>query len=129
MAADEPAQGAVPGDDVVVFDLAQAMRVVGDDREILREVIDVYLEDLSEMMKTLDAAFGKDDAESVELHAHSLKGASANVGGQRVRAVAYEIEKAGRAKDLDLARSHWEALEQEAERLSEHLKGLGPDDI
>lgn len=129
MTSDESGDGPIPGDDVVVFDLAQALRVVGDDREILREIIDVYIEDQDEMLKTLSAAFKAGDLASVELHAHSLKGAAANVGGQRVRAVAYEIEKAGREQQLDAAHSHWSALEREAERFVEHLRNLGPDEI
>lgn len=129
MTNDEGGDGLVPGDDVVVFDLALAMRVVGDDREILREIIDVYIEDQEGMLKTLAAAFEAGDAASVELHAHSLKGAAANVGGQRVRAVSHEIERAARANQLEVARSHWPVMQREAERFVEHLRNLGPDAI
>lgn len=114
----------LPGDEVVVFDLAQALRVTGDDREILAEIIQVFLEDLPHMMGEVRKALEGGDAGALELHAHSLKGASANVGGQRVRAVAFAMEKAGKAGDVGRAQGLFPALEGEAERFAAHLRGL-----
>lgn len=121
---DQMGDGRIPGDDVIVFDLPLALRVTGDDREILIEIIGVFLEDLPHMMGEMKKALERDDAGSLELHAHSLKGASANVGGQRVRALAFAIEKAGRAKQLEEAKGLFPALETEVERFGAHLRGL-----
>jgi HPt (histidine-containing phosphotransfer) domain-containing protein len=118
------ATNGIPPDDVVVFDLAQALRVTGDDREILVEIIEVYLEDLEHMMGEVRKSLDAGDSPGVELHAHSLKGAAANVGGQRVRAVAQGMERAGKAGNIDEARALLPALEAESERFAEHLRGL-----
>ena len=61
------------------------------------------------------------DASSVERQAHSIKGVAANVGGEALRAVAFEMEKASRAGDLNAAKARMVELESQFERLRQEM--------
>ncbi len=51
------------------------------------------------------------------LGAHTIRGASATVGGEGVRLVAWEMEKAGTAGDLGAVEARLPQLESELDRL------------
>jgi two-component system sensor histidine kinase/response regulator len=89
-----------------------------DDEELIRLVVDGFLEDLPRQITALKAALEARDAPGVERQAHTLKGASANVGGERLREVAYEMEQAARAGDLNAAGIYLAELEAEGMRLT-----------
>ena len=59
------------------------------------------------------------DAPGVELQAHSIKGAAANVGGEVLRALAREMEEDGKGANLDAVRARVPDLETQFERLKE----------
>jgi two-component system sensor histidine kinase/response regulator len=81
-------------------------------------VVDGFLEDLPRQITALKAVLEAGDAPGVERQAHTLKGASANVGGERLREVAYEMEQAARAWDLNAAGIYLAELEAEGMRLT-----------
>jgi HPt (histidine-containing phosphotransfer) domain-containing protein len=58
----------------------------------------------------------------VERQAHTIKGASANIGGESLRAAALEMEKAGKEKSSDLTML-LHKVEREFERLREAIQG------
>ena len=62
------------------------------------------------------------DARLVEQKAHKIKGACATVGGKALRAVAWAMEQAGKAGDLDAARDLAADLDTQFEALREALK-------
>jgi CheY-like chemotaxis protein/nitrogen-specific signal transduction histidine kinase/HPt (histidine-containing phosphotransfer) domain-containing protein len=74
-------------------------RLMGDE-ELARMVVGVFLADLPRQMGALRAGLALGDGAGVELAAHSLKGSSANVGGERVRGVAGAMEAAAKGGDL-----------------------------
>ena len=55
--------------------------------------------------------------------AHAIKGAAANVGGEALRAVAFEMEKAGRAGDMETLRAIMPKLEKGFEQLRQAVRG------
>ena len=61
------------------------------------------------------------DAPGAERQAHTLKGASATVGGEALRALAFEMEKAGKAGDLGSVAARMDDLEREFVRLKEAM--------
>jgi HPt (histidine-containing phosphotransfer) domain-containing protein len=83
-------------DDVPVFDRRSLLNATCDDRELAGQVVEVFLADIPKQMASLDAALADGDAGIAERVAHSIKGASATVGGERLRAVAFECETLGR---------------------------------
>ena len=62
------------------------------------------------------------DIGSVKLQAHTIKGASSQVGGERVRTTAYEIEKLAAAGDLADARVLVEELKEQFQILKQEIE-------
>ncbi len=61
------------------------------------------------------------DATAAERQAHSIKGASASVGGERLCEVAFEIEKTTTTGDLNAARIHMAEMEAQFEQLNKAM--------
>ena len=121
---DEPAdnpldevQEARQSSDAAAFDLDAALERLGGDEEILSEMVRVYLDDAPVLLARMQEAIAKGDAHTLERSAHSLKGAAAAIGAERVRALASELEGIGREKQLETAFETYEQLTQASERL------------
>jgi CheY-like chemotaxis protein/HPt (histidine-containing phosphotransfer) domain-containing protein len=84
----------------VVFDKAGMMARLTNDEGLARKVIEGFLYDIPKQIWVLRTCLKAGDAARVERQAHTIKGASANVGGEAMGAVAFEIEKMAKAGDL-----------------------------
>lgn len=104
-----------------VFNCETAMAVAADDVEFLREIVDVYLADVPTQIAKLQAAAEAGDIATAERQAHTIKGASSNIGAERVRAAALEIESAAKAGELDVVRSLTGQLEPTLRELESEL--------
>ncbi len=90
---------------VPVFDHAGMMERLMDDEELVRVVLNGFLEDIPRQIAALQVYLESGDAAGIELKAHTIKGAASNVGGERLRESAAKIEQAGKAGDLADART------------------------
>jgi PAS domain S-box-containing protein len=125
----EPESGAVPRavspKEMLrqpVFDKAGLMDRLMDDIGLARTVADGFAEDVTGLLESLKVSIEAADAAAVQLQAHTIKGAAANVGGERLRAVALEMEKAARMGDIAPAGACLAALQMEFGRLIEAMK-------
>jgi PAS domain S-box-containing protein len=107
----------------VVFDRAGMLERLMDDADLARVVTESFLDDAPRQIEALRRYLDAWDAPGAERQAHSIKGASSNVGGEALRALAFEMEKAGKAGDLDSVRARMEDLEREFVRLKEAMTG------
>jgi len=98
--------------DLPVFDRQGMLRRLMNDEELATAVMDSFLEDIPKQIQALQDYLKTGDAPSVELQAHTIKGASANVGGEALRAVAWEMEQAAKSKDLESAERFMSELEK-----------------
>ena len=98
-------------------DLDKALAVVGGDRGLLQEAVELFLEQVyPRRLQELREALAQQDAGEVKRAAHGLKGTVGSFGGQAVRELAYRLEMMGREGDLSGAQSVLEELETEMER-------------
>jgi two-component system sensor histidine kinase/response regulator len=98
-----------------------------DDEDLARVVVSGFLEDAPRQIEALRDHLGADDAPGALRQAHTIKGASATVGGEALRAVARAMEEAGQAGDLDAVAALLPDLELQLARLMEAMKDLtGP---
>jgi two-component system sensor histidine kinase/response regulator len=74
-------------------------RLLGDE-DLAGEVLDGFMADVSLQVREMKKALDTGDAQSIRELAHSLKGASANVGAVALQKIALQVELAGKAKDL-----------------------------
>ena len=124
-APEGPASMPAQQPETLVFDRAGMMTRVMDDEELAKEILAAFLEDIPQQIAALRTFLEAGDARGAERQAHTIKGASATVGGERLRAVAFEMEKAGRAGDLRAAAGHLAGLDEEFDRLKLAMtKGL-----
>ncbi|MEO8435987.1 MAG: PAS domain S-box protein [Pyrinomonadaceae bacterium] len=84
-------------------DLERLHDVMGHEPDEMFEILDVYLDQMSENIVKLEAAVASGDAGTVDLIAHNSFGTSANCGMVAVVASLRELERAGRAGDLENA--------------------------
>ena len=73
------------------------------DEETINAVVSTFLDDAPNQIRFLKEALETKDAEAVKQRAHSLKGASGNVGAPVLQALSLQAEDAGKAGDLDRA--------------------------
>lgn len=100
-----------------LFDRDVALARVDGDSELLREIIHIFFEDTPYKMEKLHQAIENNDATSVEMQAHSLKGSAGNIGANVIKEVALQMELAGKEKDLENARSLYKKLVDEFEKV------------
>jgi HPt (histidine-containing phosphotransfer) domain-containing protein len=103
-------------------DVLAELSVLGE--EDLRDLVDVYFEDLTVQLDRLQAALGDGDADGLAAAAHRVKGASLSIGAARVASLASELETAGRANDLGGCDALLRAFESELEPTREALSAV-----
>jgi len=104
-----------------IFDKASLLDRLMGDEELANEILGGFLEDVPRKFAALKEALDKRDAPSVLREAHTLKGASADVGGKALLETAFEIERAGEAGDLETVKACMPELEAQFERLKETM--------
>ncbi len=107
-----------------VFDRGQAMEATCGDKELLKEIVGIFLEDCPRMVEGLGRALDAADTEAVRRAAHTLKGSVSVLGANALAAVAKEVEEQARAGDLDAAADAFARVEEEAKRLVPVLEEL-----
>jgi CheY-like chemotaxis protein/HPt (histidine-containing phosphotransfer) domain-containing protein len=112
-----PAPASSGGSEVPVFDAAAMMDRLMGDSDLARTVVDGFLEDAPRLIEALRSSLAAGDATGVIRGVHTIRGASATVGGEAVRAVAWAMEKAGTAGDLGAVGASLPQLESELDRL------------
>lgn len=96
----------------------------GDNDEFLREIAGIYLEDTPSRLAELDQSLETNDTARFTRAAHSIKGSSANVGANTVRAVAEKLEHQSRAEGLGAVMPLMASLKVEFARAQTELNKL-----
>jgi CheY-like chemotaxis protein/HPt (histidine-containing phosphotransfer) domain-containing protein len=110
--------------DTPMFDSAGMMARLMNDQELARVVVNGFLEDAPRLIEALRNCLRAGDAPGTIRQAHTIKGASATVGGEALRAVALEMEKAAIAGDVAAVAARLSDLESEFGRLRDAMSGF-----
>lgn len=84
----------------VRFDPALALHHAGDETELLRTLVEMFLEDIPGRLDVIEAAAREGDAQALEQATHALKGTAAILALGPVRERAWALEKMGASGDL-----------------------------
>ena len=84
-----------------VFDYADFLERIDGDVDLLKEVIEIALEDTPRLLADLFAAIRRGDADAVERAAHTLKGATANISAKRLHALSQQVQQAVKNEGVD----------------------------
>ncbi|MBF0530086.1 MAG: response regulator, partial [Deltaproteobacteria bacterium] len=93
-----------------------------DDENTKKMILGCFLTEIPTRIKALKAFLEGGDLLNSELQAHAIKGSSAIVGGERLRAVAFKIKKAARDGNLKVVKAGMAELETQFERLKEAME-------
>ena len=91
---------ASPVIDLAVVDSLKALDEDGGSG-LFFELIDLFVEDASAQLRSMQTAFDAGDIKTVERAAHTLKSSCANIGAQRMSEICFELEKLGRTGSLE----------------------------
>ena len=91
------------------------------DEDLAQMLVKGFLEDIPKQIAALKGYLETGDVSGVERQAHTIKGASANVGGEALMAVALKMEMAGKAGDLDAVKTRMAELEAQFGRLNQAM--------
>ncbi len=104
-----------------IFDKESMIERVMNDEELARAIIDTFLDDIPVQIETLRRCLETGDIAGTASQAHTIKGASANISGELLRTVAFDMEKAAKANDLEQVMAVLPELENQFSRLKEEL--------
>jgi HPt (histidine-containing phosphotransfer) domain-containing protein len=105
-----------------IFSIKQVMDVTGGNVKIIKRITSVFLENVPSEIEELAKAISTENYEEARRMAHSIKGASATVGGMRMSVVAFGMEQAAHENDLSTAGRLLENLRSEFEHLRQLLE-------
>jgi HPt (histidine-containing phosphotransfer) domain-containing protein len=107
-----------------VIDLPVVLERVEDDRELLRELVGLFLDDAPPRLTAIHDAVDSRDAKALQQNAHALKGSAGNLAAQVVFETARELEQIARTGDWTRAEETCAVLESELDRLTAALTEL-----
>jgi signal transduction histidine kinase/PleD family two-component response regulator/HPt (histidine-containing phosphotransfer) domain-containing protein len=108
-----------------IFDRAGMLSRLMGDEELAETVIKGFLDDIPIQINKLRQYVNMGDIPGAARQAHTIKGASASAGGERLRAAALETEKILKAGDLETARNSIDNLEAQFVKLRMEMGGRG----
>jgi PAS domain S-box-containing protein len=115
------AAASVAQHETPVFDVEGLMGRLMDDEELMQKVIASFLLDTPRQIAALHEYLKTRDVAGVRRQAHTLSGASANVGGEALRVVAMGMEKAAIGADLAAVEARMDELQAQFEILREAM--------
>ena len=105
-----------------IFNKSALLERLLNDKKLAEKVIDAFLEDIPTQMDKMKTSLAKQDASTVRRQAHSIKGASANVGGEILSSIAFLAEKAAEKGDLTSVERHILELQNSFNQLKEVME-------
>gem|GEM_PF-2294046 len=86
-----------------VFDDHEAIARYDGDMEVLRMIVESFIQDTPISIDMMAAAFESGDAETLGRKAHAVKGAAAYIGAHRIHDAAMDLEMTRKSGDLTQA--------------------------
>jgi HPt (histidine-containing phosphotransfer) domain-containing protein len=94
------------------------------DNEVVRDIINIFINEYPERMETLRKNIDEKDFEQLKFNAHSLKGVVANFVAPEVQELARQLEMKGADKDITDVEPLFGELKEKAAIVVEELKEL-----
>ena len=114
----EEQTNASPAPSPTTFDRAGALARFADDAALLREIVESFIGEAPKDLERLRTALAASEPEDARRHAHSIKGAAANVGALAVVELAARMEQAARETALEQVTAAIPELERRLKEFS-----------
>jgi len=109
-----------PADDMMnpeldnpIFDHLALRKRILDDEEMLIAILDSFKNNIGETEKNLEQSILHQNFQDIQLHAHSIKGAAANVSAISTHKIAEALEMAAKDEDSEKVSEYFTALQKE----------------
>jgi signal transduction histidine kinase/DNA-binding response OmpR family regulator len=117
-----PAYGAAPQPAPAIFNRTALLdRLLGDE-QLAATILDTFLADMPCQIDALHGNLADGDCAAAERQAHTIKGAAGSVGGEVLQTLAFELEKAGKADDLQQLKARLAQLSAAFEVFKQEIK-------
>lgn len=98
------------------------VEMTGGDEAFLQEILEEFLKTIPPLLEEVERAVIAGDSRLLARSAHTIKGSARAVGAQRFADIAFDLEQAGKAQNLQHAPDALRALQEEWHRLQEHIR-------
>lgn len=103
------------------IDLTTALKATDGDFELLKDVVDAFLEEYPTLMAELEPAILKSDLVVVQRASHTIKGTLRLFGDVPAQAFAERLEEMAQSGALNQAQETFESLRVELSSMREQL--------
>ena len=107
-----------------VIDLPNVLERVEDDRDLLRELVELFLEEAPLRLATIRDAVTSRNGKMLQEAAHALKGSAGNLAAGAVYEAAKQLEYFGRDGEWSRSEAAYATLQRELARLTAALVAL-----
>ena len=105
-----------------IFDTQQALRALGNDRQLFQEILQVFLSEMAQLQPQLEQAIVAKDRRSARRLVHTLRGACRSVGGLHAMTVAADVEAHIVSNDFDSAQRGVPQLQDALHQLMQRIE-------
>ena len=107
-----------------IIDLDDVLERIQGDKELLVELIEIFLDDCPSKIIDIKECFKVDNFDQLAEAAHSAKGAAANIGAKKLWKTFLEIEEAAKVGTSDQSEELIKKMDQEFDELKQYLPEL-----
>ena len=104
-----------------IFDYQTLFDLVDGDRQLLTELLELFIKDLPHRVDDIQNAIESNDARKLEVSAHSIKGALLNISAGMAARAASKLEHVGKMNNTEQFNKSFSDLAEELEKLKEML--------
>jgi PAS domain S-box-containing protein len=108
--------------EVPIFDRAVLVARMMGDEALSDRILSRFLESTPQQIESVRQSLTSGNATAAKRTAHAIKGAASNISAEQLRRVAFELEQAANAGNLDAANCHLAELQSQFERLKEAIQ-------
>ncbi len=120
----EESEGLAGAPELPVFNVAEFQAQVAYDRELMVEIIDLFLEERRQDLTDMTESLASDDFDKLMRAAHTIKGSLASLHASLARYRSQELETAARNGNKQACISLLGALEEDLNELEPQLLSL-----
>ena len=100
----------------------EALQRLGDDVDLLRDIVQIYLEDAPAMVEKIHTAVSQADSNTLQRAAHSLKGLAATLSASEVVGVAARLEHMAAIRNLSEASKVVAEIDERVDELNQAVR-------